>query len=143
MADHGRDDRGSLDHVGDRAGKVPYNLAGQTDLFFDEGIGAVLVKPLLRLGTAQSAVGFNGELGKHLIDRHLLEVDRIIGLGGNAEGCRTGADMDYSPKRDQPFDQLLVAQSKSVRARSVYGILRHRLRPRNCTKGHNRRPNGS
>jgi hypothetical protein len=78
MADHGRDDRGSLDHVGDWAGKEPYNFAGQTDLFFDEGIGSVLVEPLLCLGTAQSPVELNGKLGKDPIDRHLLEVDGIV-----------------------------------------------------------------
>jgi hypothetical protein len=61
---------------------MPHNLAEQTDLFFDEGVGSILGKPLLCLGAAQSPVGFNGELGKDPIDRHLLEVDVIVSLGG-------------------------------------------------------------
>jgi hypothetical protein len=82
MADDGRNDRGSLDHVGDRAGKVSQEFPGQANLFFDEGVGSVLAKPLLCLGAAQPPVGFNGELGKDPIDRHLLEVDGIVSLGG-------------------------------------------------------------
>src|SRR6266566_3838153 len=108
MADHGRDDRGSLDHVGDWAGKEPYNFAGQTDLFFDEGIGSVLVKPLLRLGAAQSLLGLDGELGKDLVERQLLEVDRGLrsslgrsrgGLHGNGgHGLLLGTRLRESKK---------------------------------------------
>ena len=76
MPDDRRHQRGGLDHVGVRPGEVPHDLAEQADLFFNEGVGAVLGEPLARLGAAQSLLGLDGELGKDLVDRQLLEVDR-------------------------------------------------------------------
>ena len=76
MPDDRRNDRGGLDHIGVRPGEVPHDLAEQTDLFFNEGVGAVLGEPLPRLDAAQSLLGLDGELGKDLLDRQLLEVDR-------------------------------------------------------------------
>src|SRR5271165_5010393 len=90
MADDGRNNRSSLDHVGDGAGKEPYNFAGQTNLFFDEGIGSILFKPLLRLSAAQPVVRLNSKLGKHPINRHLLEVDVHIRLGRGGLQGRSG-----------------------------------------------------
>src|SRR5260221_1656905 len=76
MPDDRRNDRGGLDHVGVRPGEVPHDVAEHIDLFFNEGVGAVLGEPLPRLGAAQSLLGLDGELGKDLLDRQLLEVDR-------------------------------------------------------------------
>jgi hypothetical protein len=65
--------------------------SGQAHLFRDEGVGAIFAKPLLRVGTAQASVRFDGKLGKHSVDRHLLKVDGIIGLGrGLQSGSRHG-----------------------------------------------------
>src|SRR5262249_31957397 len=66
-------------------GEVPHNLAEQADLFFDEGVGSVFGEPLARLGAAQSLLGLNRELGKHPLDRHLLEIDRGL-LGRSRNG---------------------------------------------------------
>src|SRR5262249_2778790 len=41
-------------------------------------VGAVLGEPLARLGAAQSLLGLDGELGKDLVDRQLLEVGRGV-----------------------------------------------------------------
>src|SRR5262249_55780010 len=109
MPDDRRNDRRGLDHVGVRAGEVPHDLAEQADLFFDEGVGSVFGEPLARLGVAQSLFGLNRELGKHPLDRHLLEVDRGLrptlgrsrsGLQGNGgHGLLLGTRLRESKKQ--------------------------------------------
>src|SRR5262249_34839323 len=88
MPDDGRNDRGGLDHVGVRAGEVPHDLAKQADLFFNEGVGSAFGEPFARLGAAQSLLGLDGELGKDLLDRHPLEVNR--GLRSTLGRSRSG-----------------------------------------------------
>src|SRR5262249_58861845 len=78
-------------------------------VFCDEGVGSVLGEPLARLGVAQSLLGLNRELGKHPLDRHLLEVDRGLrptlgrsrsGLHGNGgHGLLLGTRLRESKKQ--------------------------------------------
>jgi len=84
MADHCRNDRGGFDHEGDRAREVAEQLAGQADLFFNEGVRPILGEALLRFRGAQPLVRPDTELGKHPVDRHLRKIDGIGGLWGRS-----------------------------------------------------------
>ncbi len=99
VPDDGGDDRRRLDHVGDRTGEVPDELAGEALFFFDEGVRPVFGKAPFGLGAAQPLAGLDLELGQHPVDRRLLEVDGIVrsGLGRQGRGLQgRSGHMGYS-----------------------------------------------
>jgi hypothetical protein len=68
-------------------GEVAEQLAGQADLFFDEGVRPIFGEALLRFRGAQPLVWSDPELGKHPVDRHLCKIDGIGGLRGRSRHC--------------------------------------------------------
>src|SRR6266567_5770844 len=90
MADHGRDDRGSLDHVGDWPVKSPTILRARLISFSMRALGPYLLSRCCA-SALLSPFGLDGELGKDLVDRQLLEVDRGLrsALGRSRSGLQS------------------------------------------------------
>jgi hypothetical protein len=70
-AEHGRYDRGCLDHVGDRGGEMVQELLSEAHLLFRQGVGPVLGEPLA-----------DGVCGEALIRRHLETREHLINRDG-------------------------------------------------------------
>jgi hypothetical protein len=81
MAEHRGDGGSRLDHVGDRAGEMSEELAGEADLFLGERVRAVLLEPQRHFRGAQPLIRDHVELRQHPRDRQLLEIGGAVGVG--------------------------------------------------------------
>lgn len=77
MTEDGGDQCRGLDHVGNRPHEVARDLRQQALLLFDNRVGPIPGKAVLRFGTAETLVRLNVERLQNLIDGDLLQISRL------------------------------------------------------------------